>query len=472
MGLIGMSCKKYSIILITCFCRICVLGQTDDRDRLLEDYDRQFHLLDSLMQVPFDPHASEALFGTDDFSVGQLSVFHVAQGTRQDGTVGAERNAALEDLMNRKTEAEIVSVKGGTGLQFSGTYAYRSSADGTSGLDEEGNFSRFNHRFQSEISWNILHSSLVQAKQKVAACRIGLEQARVEHKSDRLSEYIDWLTARNEQTYRRAVECIYALRLKHLYLLEQTEQVLLEHQPAGSDRLLEIMNEIFVLEQKLSSSPSSVASVDGLAYNRMDTVRIQTDQLLEAVNAGNYGLVKLDLDHRLLGIKVKQASFLTSLDVSPFLKYSAYQVTGGRNKYTIDVGLTLRVPLSFEASRTRKMLKLEQKICEMNRVLSYQSLENEILQDVRNLSGCNGRLCQEYGRLLRIRRLLETRSDAYSRMEGIYSRPARIKEYTLYLACLEEILRLKYEQNTALIHLQGYLPDVAIGSLLEYLPVS
>ena len=95
----------------------------------------------------------------------------------------------------------------------------RSSADGTSGLDEEGNFSRFNHRFQSEISWNILNSSLVQAKQKVAACRIGLEQARVEHKSDRLSEYIDWLTARNEQTYRRAVECIYALRLKHLYLL-------------------------------------------------------------------------------------------------------------------------------------------------------------------------------------------------------------------------------------------------------------
>lgn len=142
MGLIGMSCKKYSIILITCFCRICVLGQTDDRDRLLEDYDRQFHLLDSLMQVPFDPHASEALFGTDDFSVGQLSVFHVAQGTRQDGTVVAERNAALEDLMNRKTEAEIASVKGGTGLQFSGTYAYRSSADGTSGLDEEGNFSR------------------------------------------------------------------------------------------------------------------------------------------------------------------------------------------------------------------------------------------------------------------------------------------------------------------------------------------
>ena len=190
------------------------------------------------------------------------------------------------------------------------------------------------------------------------------------------------------------------------------------------------------------------------------------------VVSGNYRLVKLDLDRELLGIKVKQASFLASLSISPYLKYSAYHIVGGQNQSTVDMGLTLRIPLSLEAFKSRKVLKLEQKVCEANRALSAQVLKDEILQYVRDMHGWNGRLCREYGRLSRIRCLLETRAEAYSRMDGIYSRPARIKEYTLYLACLEEILRLKYERNLVLIRLQGYLPDVGIGSLVEFLPVN
>lgn len=466
-----MSYNRYGIILIFVFSWVYVYGQTNDKDRLIEDYDRQFQRMDSLMRMPFGCDRWENLFLVEFSSLEQSVVpLSFLEKMGQDGV--SRQYVALEEVMNQRNEAEEAAVRSETGLQFTSNYAYRKSTGSTSYWDDEGDFSQLNHRFQSEISWNILQSSLVQAKNKIAVCRIGSELERVGHKEDMLSAYVRLLIIRNEQIYRQAVERIYTLRLEHLHLLEQTEQALLEHHSSGSDRLLEIMNDIFLLEQKLSSGVSTDVSIDGLAYNRTDTVYIQTDRLLEMVDSCNYELVKWDLNRELLKFKVKQASFLASCSISPYLRYSAYHVVGRQNQSTVDMGVALRIPLSVEASKSRKLLKMEQKVCEANRNMSSQALKDEILRCIRDMYGWNDKLCQEYGRLSQIRCLLETRSEAYSRMDGIYSRPARIREYALYLACLEEILRLKYERNKVLIHLQGHLPNVCIGSLVEFLPVN
>lgn len=460
-----MNYRGYCIILTAFFCCTYVYGQRNSQDELLKSYDRQFSLLDSLLNVPYQKDNWESLFQEENFPFGHLNAS--GESDRMDGVSGSY--ASLEKARNRKTEAEVSAIKMETGLQLTGNYAHRKTSGGTSSsTDEEGEHARLSNRFQSELSWNILQSGLVQAKNKVAAYKIGSKLTGLENRTVVFSNYINGLKIGNERLYRQGIESIYALRLKHLHLLEQTEQILLEHHQSSSDRLMEIMNEIFELEQKMLSDTSSVSPVKGLAYFRTDTLCIHTDRLLAAVNTGNDELVKLDLNRELLGIKVKQASFLMAMNVSPYLKYSTYDVVDGKNHSNVDIGMSVRVPLSLEAAKSRKALRLEQKVCEMKRELTFQTLTDEVIHCIREIHLLNSRLCQEYRRLSRIRRLLDERSEAYCRLDGTYSRPARIKEYTLYLSCLEEVIRLKYEQNNVLIGLQSYLSDTPVGSLMEF----
>ena len=241
-----MSYSRYGIILIFFFGWVCIYGQADGKERLLKDYDRQFRFLDSLMRVPFDNDRWESLFFTESSSFEQpIVTLSFSEQVGQDGV--SCRYEVWEEAINQRAEAAEVAARSETGLQFTGNYAYRKSAGGISYWDDEGDLSRLNHRFQSEISWNILQSGLVQSSNKVAACRIGSELERIGYKENLLSISVNQLIDRNEQIYRQAVERIYALRLEHLHLLEQTEQALLEHHPSGSDKLLEIMNDIFLV---------------------------------------------------------------------------------------------------------------------------------------------------------------------------------------------------------------------------------
>lgn len=135
-------------------------------------------------------------------------------------------------------------------------------------------------------------------------------------------------------------------------------------------------------------------------------------------------------------------------------------------------GVNLRIPLSFEQSKSRKALVADQQILASKRDLSYLFFQEEVCRLAQELSQINKKMIFEYRRIQEMRKLLLDRSEAFKALSGEYSRPGRIREYNRYITCLEAIVQLKYQRNVILIGLQRYLSGERIDSFIDYIQLS
>lgn len=144
-------------------------------------------------------------------------------------------------------------------------------------------------------------------------------------------------------------------------------------------------------------------------------------------------------------------------------------MVGNQRQGSIDMGVNLRIPLSFEQRKIRKALAAEQQILTTKRDLSYHVFQEEVSSLIQELSQINKRMIYEYHCIQRMRDLLLGRSEAFKTLYGEYSRPDRIREYNRYIVCLESIVQLKYQRNVILIGLQRYLSSEKIDLYIDYI---
>lgn len=381
--------------------------------------------------------------------------------------------ASLENAVNRKTRAEILAIKNQTGLHWANSYYNRTVPYRLyQFIDDDGDFSMVKVRYQTDLSWNLMDCGLLWGRSKIAASKISAEQTLTDAKISIQNNYIEELSAENVQRYQQTITLLRFLRLQNLSLLEQTESFLLQNQQSSSDRLLEIMGELFSIEQVQTSNLYPSQSLTGLAYQVIDTIALNTELFLETVKAHNYELVKLDLDRNQIGTQIKQTSFWNKITLSPFIRFGLYGLIGNERQGAIDMGINLRIPVSFEQSKVRKALVADQQILAIKRDLSYHFFQEEVYHLVQELGQLNKKMVYEYQRIQRMCQLLLGRSEALKNLYGEYSRPDHIREYNGYIACLENIVQLKYQRNIVLISLQRYLSGEKIDSFLVYKQLS
>lgn len=379
----------------------------------------------------------------------------------------------LETIVRLRTQASISSVKNQFGLQWSSIYYNRIVPYQLYLLlDDDGDFSRVKNRYQTELSWNILNCGFIIGKNRISEYKVDGKLILTDAKINMQTDYIDKLIVENNLRYQQVVDYLSWLKVNNLSLLQRTEVCLLENAQSSSNKLLDIMTELFKNEQNISTNVSSINTVRGLAYYSIDTVAVHVDALLNEIKVHNYNLVKLDLSSELLSYKMKQISFWSSVNLSPFLRFGVYDMVGGERQGAIDMGVSLRVPLSFEQSKLKRVLKDDQKILAYKRNFTYKQFEEEILRNIHDLSIINKTMIIKFEQLKKMRKLLLNRSNAYQRVSGEYSRPDRIREYNAYISCFEEVVSLEYKRDSIIIRLQGYLSDSTINSFIEYLQIS
>lgn len=448
-------------------------AQKVDKAKLLAIYDRQFEFLDSLLKQPFiDPcvalrdfEANSPLHsrGDDITPGGRETFFPENQGD-------LDWYALFEEAVNQKMHANILAVKNQTGLQWSSSYYNRTVPYKLyQFIDEDGDFSMVKDRFQTDLSWDLMHCGLLWGKSRIAAHKIEAALTLVDARMNIQNSYVERLSAENVQRYQKALAFLRALRLQNLSLLEQTETVLLENHQSSTDQLLKVTDELFMIEQIQTTDNRLFQSLSGLAYQAIDTVALHTDLFLEAVKSQNNELRKLDLGYNRINAQMEQTSFWSSISLSPFIRFGFYNMVGNQRQGSIDMGVNLRIPLSFEQRKIRKALAAEQQILTIKRDLSYHVFQEEVSSLIQELSQINKRMIYEYHCIQRMRDLLLGRSEAFKTLYGEYSRPDRIREYNRYIVCLESIVQLKYQRNAILIGLQRYLSHERIDSYIDYI---
>jgi len=471
-----MKYKGFNIFLLLCFSALVLPAQNIDKVELIATFDKQFEYLDSLLNHQFTDFCSPL----QEFEANTLSErINNIELHKRNTAIGSDNKeysdwyVAFEDAVNRKTRAEISAIKNKTGLQWSNSYYNRTVPYRLyQFIDDDGDFSMVKVRYQTDLSWNLMDCGLLWGKSKIAASKISAEQTLTDAKINIQNNYIEELTAENVQRYQQTIALLRFLRLQNLSLLEQTETVLLENQQSSTDRLLGIMDELFLMEQTQATDMGSLQFLSGLAYQVIDTVALHTDLFLETVKSHNYELVKLDLSRDQIGTQIKQTSFWNNVTLSPFIRLGIYGMIGNERQGAIDMGVNLRIPLSFEQSKSRKALVADQQILASKRDLSYLFFQEEVCRLAQELSQINKKMIFEYRRIQEMRKLLLDRSEAFKALSGEYSRPGRIREYNRYITCLEAIVQLKYQRNVILIGLQRYLSGERIDSFIDYIQLS
>jgi hypothetical protein len=183
---------------------------------------------------------------------------------------------------------------------------------------------------------------------------------------------------------------------------------------------------------------------------------------MEYIRQYNANLSIIDLKSQLLEQQQQNNSYWTTLNVSPFIRYSYYFRDDMPNSTNVDLGLSFIIPLSGETNKQRKTMTTELKILEIEKSqLSQQILDNIklILLDIERMNRASE---SELYRMQEIKKYIQTRTTAYHNGIGEYNFVSRMKEYNTYLLCWEKFLSFQYQRDCHIANLQTYLPNISI----------
>lgn len=432
------------------FCFIAVLwwegvfAQVCESDRLLLRFEERFAKLDSLI-----------------FPVEELTEKFSVAGSRLD-TIAPGRVAgqAYDSVLMNYIDAEIREFKSKTGLELAGQAYYR--LDGPLGVDDDDAESRYNGKFQFELRWHILQSSLFGSKGRVEAIRL---QGAIDHVSNQ-REHLGQLIYRQKEFFRQEHDSLLSGVLQHrvrnLVLLSDANVYLLQRENVSSDELLKILNERAEAERLLAMLAGNFPESPVLSRPRVQIVEIDTANLIRYIRETQTDLRLLRLRMQLLEQQENNVGYWQQVKLTPFVRYSYYTRPQLSNSSNVDAGISFTFPISSEAGGRKKTLRAKRDLL----AVEQEQITFQITDRIRFIAGEIGRLNRalegEYRRVGKLKNYLLQRIQAYENRIGEYSLLARTKEYNIYLLCIEKMIGFQYQRDCYVADLQGLLADVPI----------
>lgn len=436
--------KRTFFIIVASLITITVKAQYNKSIELFLQFEERFILLDSL--IFSTPNTSTPSQATDVIAYNPTSI--------------SSTQTKIDSLIEQKINAQKSALKHETGLSITGQTYLR--LDDNLSIDEEDAVSRYDAKIQADLRWHFLNSAVLHRKGRLNEIDIQgeIEQKNYEHTN------ISLLVAKQKELFRIKNDSLLSSILKHriynLNLLNNGQQYLLENGNITTDDILTTLNEKAEAERLLASLIDTVAPSNNLYKPTGVIVDVDTAKLMEYIRQYNASLSILDLKTKLLEQQQQNNSYWTTLNVSPFIRYSYYFRDDLPNSTNVDLGLSFIIPLSGETNKQRKTMTTELKILEIEKSqLSQQILDNIklILLDIERMNRASE---SELYRMQEIKKYIQTRTTAYHNGIGEYNFVSRMKEYNTYLLCWEKFLSFQYQRDCHIANLQNYLPNISI----------
>ena len=428
--------------------RMEIVSFDDQRqvDRMLDDYEQRFRLLDSVVFRAADYYPVEPAVDKDVIAA-----------------VNDEHVYAIDDVV----EAQIRAMKAKTGLDLQGQAYYRPGRQIS--YDPDDPLVAYNAKVQAELIWNIFSSSIYKRASKIRELRLQGELRQLEYAKDALDEVLFMQRNLVRDRYYGRMLSVLNIHADNLKLLMNTQLYLLQNGKISSDDLLKLINEQAEIERQLIAiKADSVVTEIPAGTNVMYISVADTSALMDCIRLGNRDLRKLSLRKELLDAQRKNIDYLQTMNIQPFVRYSYYNRPEAHNTYNIDAGLAFRFPLSAETARKRKAIAAEKGVVDYEQRKIGSLIEREVVSVLRDLENYNENIYGEYERMESLKKYLRMRIDSYGNVAGEYSRIDRLQEYNAYLQAWERMLTYAYQRDCKLIELQSYITDEPVSKYLVF----
>lgn len=437
--------RRLLVILFVICATTMTYAQPDGSQRLFDTFEQRFVALDSLIFV-----SSDADSATADHPAVHFQHWWIAQ----------DSTSAADSLITNQVNAEVRAMKHETGLALTGQTYYR--LDEGLALDEDDAVSRYKAKVQVELRWNFLNSSLIHRQGRQQAIELQGDIERIEMDKANLAR----LLAENQEFYQQKYDSLLSGILQHrlvnLTLMNDAQMYLLEHGNISSDEMLDIINDKAEAERALMAMSKTYPMANDLSHPSGLVVEIDSAGLLSYIREHHADLHLLQLQSELLTQQMKNHSYWTKLNISPFIRYSYYFRTDLANSTNVDFGVNFNIPITGEAGKKRAAMDAKRMIIDKEKEETTKKIEENIRAILLDIERLNRVSTAELHRMQDLKRYLQIRSHAYLNRKGGYNIILRTKEYNTYLVCWEKFLSYQYQRDCLLMTLQTYLTDTSI----------
>lgn len=428
--------------------------------QLLQRFEERFILLDSLI------FRVDAVSDTDNKTTVLSPTETFSDDTTRYGMAMSKADSLtpLDSAYMERTRLQEKAFRNRTGLQLSGQVYYR--FDHSLGFDEDDAVSRYDGKIQAELRWYFLQSSLFRRKGNLEEIRLKNEIER----TAKQNESFDVSVYRHREYFRfihdSLLSGILQHRIENLNLLHQANQYLLEQENISSDELLNIIDEKAEAERTLATLSGQFPLAGQLSETGAFAVNVDTSALIEHINLSQNDMKMFDLRIRLLQRQERNTSYWSHFNLAPFVRYS-YYIRPDRqpNSSNVDAGVSFTIPISGEACYRKKVLRAEQDVLQEERNRLYAQVSDRIRYASEEIERLNRAIEGEHLRVRELRDYIAARTHAYQGRIGEYNLKARLKEYNIFLRCLEKLVEFGYQRDSRLMDLQELLAD---GPILQY----
>lgn len=365
-------------------------------------------------------------------------------------------------VYEKKFEADLKVMRSQNGFKVSGQTYYR--LDEGMGLDEEDAVSRYNAKVQLEVAWDFFRSSCYKYKGKKREIFLENQIEQNQFEQELLSVYAKDAKIGLRVKYESQMAGILLHRIENLNLIYSAYRYLVDEGGASSDELLEILDEKTKAERILATFTGSQIKAGELSHPWSELVSIDTLSLLRDLKRGHSDFKDIEMRTALLDQQYKNTNYLQDASIAPFVRYSQYFRSESSNSANVDVGFRLQLPLTGENNKKRKSIDLEKQRLTLEYFKIEKEIETQVSHIIAEINRFNNLVSGEVRRIRELRAYLADRKKAYDNFIGQYSRPARMKEYNVYLSCWESLVEFQYRRECLLCDLQSLMGDLPVAA--------
>lgn len=368
-----------------------------------------------------------------------------------------ERVKEVDDEVNRNIEL----LKSRNGLTATGQINYRPVYTAIDDTDEP--YNGYDSRWQVGLEWNYFQSALYKSASRIQELRLKGETEQLEFQKNNLQGILlkQKTTLRNH--YHALMMYVLQIHSDNLDLLSKTQVFLLKNGKISSDDLLKVMNEKAEIDNRLTSMKADTSLVAIQSCPQAAIVVFDREMLKQHISMYNYDVRKLKLEKDILQCQYEDADYWKTTSISPFLRYSYYTRPDRSNMHSLDFGISLRLPISFETKKQRNAIKAEQELKSRYQQDLLGRISNEVDAIIHELDILNKNIIGENERMKLVKAYISDRINSYRNVAGEYNHIDRLQEYDSFLSSWERMLGFEYERDCKLIELQGYVIDRPIG---------
>lgn len=368
--------------------------------------------------------------------------------------------AFVDSVIDNRVKAQITAAHSVTGLSMTGQIYGR--LDEGFGLDEDDALSRYKGKIQADIRWNVFGSSLINRKGRANEIRLRGEISKLDYRREDIGRLVVAQKEQFRRHYDNLLSAVLIHRIDNLALLDDALSYMLREGAISSDDLLQVLNDKAEAERLMASIAEPAPAAADLSAPGGVVVTVDSTALISYIRRYNVETSSLVLRQQLLEQQIANTSYWTTLNISPFVRYSYYMRPVIDNSSNIDAGVSFIIPISGETSRKRRAMQAERDVLALETDRVAEVLTDNIRLILLDIDRMNRSISGEVKRLDDLKRYLLIRKNAYDGRIGQYNYLDRMKEYNAYILCCERLLSFSYQRDCMLASLQMYLPDVSI----------